>query len=138
MDGISIKLNATFGSEYKIYGDTDIEQGSVNPCFFIKSLNPSRSRMVGQRYSSENPFDILYFPAVKGSNTELQAKGSDLFEALETITLINGDQLRGWGMSYEVVDGVLHFFITYKLHLMDLLPLDDMATISVDADLKGL
>ena len=42
---------------------------------------------------------------------------SDLFETLEYITLLNGDLVRGTNMHYEVIDGVLHFFVTYGLYV---------------------
>ena len=41
----------------------------------------------------------------------------DLMECLEFITLPNGDVLHGTSMSYEVQDGVLHFFVNYNLTL---------------------
>ncbi|MEL0861914.1 hypothetical protein VXA97_19790, partial [Clostridioides difficile] len=40
IDGISIKLDKSFGNEYTIYSE-DVEQGINEPCFFIVPLNPS-------------------------------------------------------------------------------------------------
>ncbi|HBH3416838.1 TPA: hypothetical protein KSJ58_004077, partial [Clostridioides difficile] len=41
IDGISIKLDKTFGESYTIYSE-DVEQGINEPCFFIVPLNPSK------------------------------------------------------------------------------------------------
>ncbi|EMJ6349287.1 TPA: hypothetical protein KP563_003503, partial [Clostridioides difficile] len=41
IDGISIKLDKSFGNEYTIYSE-DVEQGINEPCFFIVPLNPSK------------------------------------------------------------------------------------------------
>lgn len=43
---------------------------------------------------------------------------SILLEALEYITLVNGDLLRGTNMHFENVDDVLHFFANYNVHLI--------------------
>ncbi|WP_334295846.1 phage tail terminator family protein, partial [Clostridioides difficile] len=38
IDGISIKLDKSFGESYTIYSE-DVEQGINEPCFFIVPLN---------------------------------------------------------------------------------------------------
>ncbi|WP_334293833.1 phage tail terminator family protein, partial [Clostridioides difficile] len=40
IDGISVKLDKSFGESYTIYSE-DVEQGINEPCFFIVPLNPS-------------------------------------------------------------------------------------------------
>lgn len=116
IDGISVKLNEVFGNEIRIYSEP-IKQGLKEPCFFIAVLNPTQTPMIGNRYFREYPFDIHYFPSKDGGNQEIQDVASDLFEVLEYITLLNGDLIRGTNMQYEVVDGVLHFFVTYGLYV---------------------
>ena len=66
---------------------------------------------------NRNPLDIHYFPTSGRNNTELFTVAGDLMECLEFITLPNGDVLHGTSMSYEVQDGVLHFFVNYNLTL---------------------
>lgn len=134
MDGISAKLNEVFGEGYEIYGDTDVVQGLKEPCFFIAILNPSQTQKLGKRCQRRHPFNIQYFPAVSGDNMELQAVASDCFDALEYITLPNGDMLRGSQMSYEIVDGVLNFRVNYDMFLTKPTKQDNMETISVDAN----
>jgi hypothetical protein len=87
INGISIKLNQVFG--YEIYSK-NVEQGLEPPCFFIKALNPSRKQMIGNRYYLEVPFDVHYFPSVRGNNDELDEVGTSLFNDLEYINLLNG------------------------------------------------
>lgn len=58
---------------------------------------------------------------------------SDLFEALEHITLINGDLMHGTKMNYEVIDGVLHFFVNYNAIVKKLVtPEDNMETVKIN------
>ena len=132
LNGISIKLNQVFGDGYEIYGDTDVVQGLKEPCFFIAILNPSQTKLIGQRYFREHPFDVQFFPTKSGDNVELQGVASELFLALEYITLLNGDLVHGTSMNYENVDGVLHFKVNYNMFLRKVEPKDNMEDISID------
>lgn len=117
IDGISLKLNRVFGDGYEIYGDTDIVQGLKEPCFFIALLNPSQTKVIGHRYFRENPFNVQYFPRNSEDNIEMHEVASELFDALEYITLPNGDILHGTAMTYDIVDGVLHFKVNYNIYV---------------------
>lgn len=131
LTGISIKLNQVFeGCE--IYGDSDVVQGLTEPCFFIAVLNPSQTKLIGQRYFREHPFDVQYFPEEAGDNAELHDVASELFEALEYITLLNGDLVHGTSMAYEIVDRILHFRVNYNMFLKKELEQSEMETIDVD------
>lgn len=111
--GISMKLNAAFGDGYKIY-QNDVEQGLKEPCFFIQILKPELSPLLGRRSLKRNPFDILYHPSAPGNNVEMITVADRMMEALEFITLPNGDSLRSTGINYEIVDDVLHFFVNFN------------------------
>lgn len=135
INAISIKLNQVFGDGYRIY-DESVKQGLKEPCFFVLTLNPSQSTLIGNRYFRQHPFDIHYFPLVTDSKRELQDMGSKLFEVLEYITLEDGDLLRGQEMRYETVDGVLHFFVDYNMVVKkNITPKDDMEVLIVETDL---
>lgn len=129
--GVSMKLNAAFGNRYRAY-ENDVKQGLKPPCFFIGVLKPELSPLVGRRYLSTNPFDIRFIPPDGGRNTEMFSVAAELLEALEYITLPDGDMLRGTGMSYEVVDGVLHFFVSYNLTLIKPVEKIPMETLDVE------
>ena len=123
-DAISIKLNQIYGDNYEIYSK-DVEQGLNPPCFFIKILNSSRRQLIGNRYYLEISVNVHYFPSVRGNNDELDEVGMGLFDNLEYITMLNGDQIRGINMNYEKVDGVLHFFVTYGLYVKKDIPAEE-------------
>lgn len=132
---VSMKLNATFGNKYKAY-ENDVKQGLKPPCFFIGVLKPELSPLVGRRYLSINPLDVRFIPADKERNSEMFSIAAELLEALEYITLPDGDVLRGTGMNYEIVDGVLHFFVNYNLTLIKSAEEVNMETLTVDMGTK--
>lgn len=136
IDAISIKLNQVFGDGKRIYSEL-VQQGLKEPCFFITVLNPAQNQVVGLRYFVEHPFDIHYFPATLGNNEEIQDMASQLFDALEYITLIDCDLVRGNKMHYEKVDGVLHFFVKYNMFIKKVVESDNMETLTVNNDMKG-
>lgn len=133
IEGISMTLSAAFGEGYKIY-QNDVEQGLKEPCFFIAVLKPDFSPLQKNRFLSRNPLDIQYFPRSSRNNAELFAVAGDLMECLEFITLPDGDVLHGTSMSYEVVDGVLHFFVNYNLTLLRPPEEIKMEELDVDAE----
>ncbi len=87
---------------------------------------------MGKRYLSTNPLDVRFIPLDGGRNAEMFSVAAELLEALEFITLPSGDLLHGTKMNYEVVDGVLHFFVNYNLTLIK--PIDDPKMETLDLD----
>lgn len=58
--------------------------------------------------------------------------------SLERIALLDGDLVNGADVHYEIVDGVLHFFITYKMVVRySGSPEESMGGVAVDSRLKG-
>lgn len=111
IDGICEALNGEFGDDYKIYTES-VEQGLIEPCFFVQCLLPKKDLFFDKRYENINPFMVQYFPKSSESNYEnLNALGK-LFECLETIT-VDGDLTMGSKMSGEIVDGILNFKVNY-------------------------
>ena len=114
IEAISIALNAEFGDEYRIYAD-NIEQGLIEPCFFISCINPTNNLFFGRRYFRENMFCIQYFPKDSSrEKEECNETAERLFLCLELLT-VNGDLVRGTKMRSETVDGVLNFFVNYDM-----------------------
>jgi len=137
IDGISIKLNQVFGDSVRIYSE-DVKQGLKEPCFFIAVLNPSNTPLIGSRSFRQHPFDIHYFPEVMNNNNEIQEMASNLYDALEYVTLENGDMVRGTKMNHESIDGVLHFFVNFNMHIKKIEdPSDNMETFTVNNNVKG-
>lgn len=133
--GVSIKLNTAFEGKYKIY-QNDVEQGFTIPCFFISALKPDIAPLQKNRFMNRNPLDVHYFPTSRRNNSEMFKVAGDLMECLEFITLPNGDVLHGTSMSYEVEDGVLHFFVNFNLTLSRPSEETPMETLDVDVEPK--
>lgn len=111
---ISICLNAEFGDKYKIHREAK-KQGLKEPCFFIQCLNPTKKLFLGKRYFRQNQFCIQYFPEDElHGNEECYAVAERLLSCLEYLD-VAGDLVMGTKMRYEVVDGILHFFVNYDL-----------------------
>lgn len=113
IEAISVALNSEFGDDYEIHME-EIRQGLTEPCFFITCLNPSLKPHAGNRYQCTNQFCINYFPESEEKQQECNAVGERMIWCLEYITK-DGDSkpIRGTKMNYEVIDGVLNFFVNY-------------------------
>lgn len=129
--GVSVGLHAAFGEGYKTYHN-DVKQSLKEPCFFIVPLAPSMSPLQLHRFLQTNPLDVQYFPRDGGDNAEMLAVAGELFGCLRLITLPDGGRLRGTEMSYEIVDGVLHFFVTYTCILHELCEDNRMELLQTD------
>lgn len=112
IDGISVKLDGTFGEKFTIYSE-NVEQGINEPCFFICPLNPSKVPYPNGRELKKNSFDVHYFPRSKDKSFEINEVAEMLLEELEYIE-IDGDLVRGTNMNFEIIDNVLHFFVDYN------------------------
>jgi hypothetical protein len=136
IESISISLNAEFGDGYTIYTES-VEQGLDEPCFFLSCINPTSRVFLGKRYFRESQFCIQYFPADKGqAKEECNAVAERLFLCLE-YTTVTGDLVHGTKMKYEVVDGVLDFFVNYDLFVYKVAASDTMEEISENVTVKG-
>lgn len=133
--GIAKALGATFGSEYRVYKN-DVQQGLTEPCFFVSTLKPEQTQLLGDRAIWRNPFDILFFPREPSTNEELYNVATRLMYGLRYITLPDGDLLRGRSISYQVIDGVLHFFVTYNMIVTIPRELPIMETLDTDVNPK--
>lgn len=114
IESISVSLKAEFGDECKIYREAK-RQDLEEPCFFIQCLNLAESLYLGKRYFRQNQFCIQYFPKDEyHMNQECCEVAERLFVCLEYLNV--GDNLvRGTKMKYELVDGILQFFVNYDL-----------------------
>lgn len=131
IEAIAVTLNSVFGDDYEIY-QNNVKQGLKEPCFFIAVLKPDITPLVGQRFIERNPFDIQCFPKNQGDNVELFSVAEKLVSVLDFITLLNGDQLHGSNISYEIVDEVLHFFVSYQIPMIKQMEKTYMETLETD------
>lgn len=112
--GISRTIDSVFNNESDIYAiyDEKVEQGLQEPCFLIQIVNAMNEPLLYLRSKRTYDFDVIYISKNKSSN-ELLDIGEKLISALNWITLLNGNKLMAFEKHYEIVDDVLHFFVTY-------------------------
>lgn len=133
--GISQKLFKTFGLDYKIYTE-NVEQFLNPPCFYVELLQSSMQQIISRRYRLENLFDIHFFTNENEPKNDFRRVADILYDALEYISVDN-DLVRGLGMHYEIVDDVLHFFVSYNLILIKTLePEEKMETLKTRGEIK--
>lgn len=113
-----IKKLSLFTPEYPVY-DEAVEQDMKQPCFFVLLIESSQVRGVNRRYQRFNPFDVHYFPQHNSNalREECELVAERLYSELEYVSGHDG-LYRGTGMRHEIVDGVLHFFVQYNVHLI--------------------
>ena len=110
LDGITLALRAAYPSS-KIESNK-IMQGLKCPAFIVHLITASQTARGSNRWKRLPRFDILYFPMREREDCYTVA--DNLCEILEVITLPSGDKLRGTDMTFEVVDDVLHFLVSYN------------------------
>ena len=118
---IAKKLEELF-DEPLIFFD-QLPQTFSGPCFWVRLLKTEQNQLLYNRYKVTLDFDIMMYPSndeefieeLNSVGTELNSVGTELLHGIEYIVTEDGNCLRGTNISYEVQDGVLHFFISYIL-----------------------
>lgn len=136
IDAIAASIFEEFGDGYTIY-DENVEQGLKEPCFFITCVNPTNDLFIGKRYFRRNQFCIDYIPATDNRKRECNAVADRLYSCLERIWIDKVDSTRGTKMNYEVVDGVLHFFVNYNMFVYKIVENAPMEDLKHTTDVKG-
>lgn len=132
-------LNDEFNAEtdkYEIYNE-EIKQDLKEPAFFVQSINPSTNLFLGKRYFQQVHILIQYFPESKDYQAECNRIGEQLIWVVEWITC-KGDNLpiHGSNTHYEVVDGVLHFFVDYEFFIRKVENHDLMGFMELKQNIK--
>ena len=82
----------------------------------MRLLKTEQNQLLYNRYKVTLDFDIMMYPSNDEEFIEeLNSVGMELLHGIEYIVTEDGNYLRGTNISYEVQDGVLHFFISYIL-----------------------
>ena len=111
---IAKKLEELF-DEPLIFFD-HLPQTFKGPCFWVRLLKTEQNQLLYNRYKVTLDFDIMRYPSNDEEFIEeLNSVGTELLHGIEYIVTEDGNYLRGTNISYEVQDGVLHFFISYIL-----------------------
>ena len=112
LKGIAKAIRDEFGESLNIYLN-EVEQGLIEPCFFISVLNPDVKQVLGRRYVLNCPVSVQF---ISGEDREvINAQGSRFFNCLELIS-VSGDLVRGRNMSYSINEDILTFTVTYNIY----------------------
>lgn len=109
LDAITRTLREAYPKSH-IYAE-EVTQGLKDCDFIVVLVTSAQKQITGERYARTPVFDVIYFP--RKGKTECYDVGGELWQILETIKLASGDLIRGTDMSFEVIDGVLHFRVKY-------------------------
>lgn len=136
IEAISISLNEEFGDGYETHME-EIKQGLKEPCFFITCLNPTTELFLGKRYFRTNHFCIQYFPETNEKQRECNGVAERMLQCLEYITIYGEDKpIMGTKMKYEVVDGVLNFFVNYDCFIRKIEQQTPMESLQASTNVK--
>ena len=136
IEAISISLNEEFGDGYETHME-EIKQGLKEPCFFITCLNPTTELFLGKRYFRTNQFCIQYFPETNEKQRECNGVAERMWQCLEYITIYGEDKpIMGTKMKYEVVNGVLNFFVNYDCFITKIEQQTPMESLQASTNVK--
>lgn len=90
-----------------------VEQGLVEPAFYIHCINVDQSNLIAGRLKQAIPFEVVYFPL--NGITDINATEPVLLAYLQQITLENGKKLNGYNIKGQTIDGELHVFVDYDI-----------------------
>lgn len=117
INSIAYAIRNVWGDGYTIYSES-MGQDYQKPCFAIVPLAASQEQKLGQCYQVNYPFDIQYFAQGQGEvNKEIYEIAEQLAVVLEYIDL-DGELLRGIDVHYKKEEGILHFFVSYRFHII--------------------
>ena len=131
IDGIIKAIRTEYDKSFRIYTES-VEQGLIEPCFFVRCLNPTHEREISDRYKRFYPFMITYFPSTDEPRSECQTVCETLFGLLNDVEtdigIVHMSEISG-----EIVDGNLQFSMQCSVFARPVPEaVDDMGELSVD------
>jgi hypothetical protein len=115
-DAITVALHDTFGDNYKYYLEI-VEQNAKKPCFVVDAISPLIRSAGLRKYDFIIPIVVHYFtdaPDTQSAKRDSYDVGEKIMDALEYLK-VKDITVRGEDISMELVEGVLQFYITYRL-----------------------
>lgn len=127
-------LDTEFG--YEIYSE-DVSQGLNEPCFSIVHLMTTNTKRLPPRYLRQYDFDVHFFPKDKiNPKRECHEVAERLFLCLESVFFLD-NTVRGIKMRNEIIDGVLHFFVSYEMFVkVEADKVEDMKVLTTSTEVK--
>ena len=100
-----------------------VPQGFSRPAMLVLPINAAHDQEIGNRYRRDYDLVIHYFPDVGREATfaDVNPVANDMTKTLAQMEN-DGDTASAHGMSWQVDDGVLHFFATVTQYLKRDLP----------------
>ena len=113
LKAVTKQLGTTFGTDYHYYVE-DVSQNLIKPCFTVDMLIPLQRSKSAILYDRTMPLVVHYFSDSK-TNLKNDSYGiaERLVECLEYVPF-NSTIIRGEDISWQLLDGVLQVFVTYK------------------------
>lgn len=126
LDAITVALDK-MSPDANIYVDK-VEQGLEDGDILVRLINIEYLRRgIGTLGRVVPIFDIIYFP--KAGNKDCMAMGDILSDKLAVIELSTKDIVRAITKSFEIIDGVLHFKVSYPYDTIKYQAEEDMTKV---------
>lgn len=126
LDAITVALDKV-SPNANIYVDK-VEQGLEDGDILVRLINIEYMRRSTRDLQRVVPvFDIIYFPKV--GNKDCMNMGDILSDKLAVIELSTKDIVRAIAKSFEIIDGVLHFKVSYPYDTIKYQAEEDMAKV---------
>lgn len=94
--------------------DELVNQGIVEPSFFVRCVEPNRRLFRGRRYFQKNMMEVVYFPPKENRYQNSNDVVESLFGCLEILSLPDG-LIRGRNMNVHTnADYTVIFTVTYS------------------------
>ena len=121
------KLRTVYPSaQYDIYTER-IEQGFAPPCFSIRQLRADVTPYPAGRCEIVQHFDVRFFPARRRPREQCRGVAETLIFLLRQLA-----SLRGTELQWEITDDVLHFFVSYRQFVREILEEYRMEVLQLD------
>lgn len=137
IDGLVVALD-NINPNIPVYTE-QIKQEFSQPAFFVMQLDLAQAPGYNRRSSRNMLFNVHYFPDRDSlmPKADCRAIAESLFEPLKYVTTAYGP-VRSYGLRYEIVDDVLHFFVNFNLKvILEKEPADKMRKIDQEEKLNG-
>lgn len=126
LDAITVALDKV-SPNANIYIDK-VEQGLEDGDILVRLINIEYMRRgIGDFQRVVPVFDIIYFP--KAGNKDCMTMGDTLSDRLAVIELSTKDIVRAITKSFDIIDGVLHFKLSYPYDTIKYQAGEDMAKV---------
>jgi len=93
--------------------DEELVETPAPPSFLVRLLKSVHTQELSNRYRRDYSFVVRYYSTERTSEA-MYNMAEQLTSVLKWIT-IGGQKYSGRGMYFEIVDEVLHFYVTYSL-----------------------